>query len=98
MASKRSETALRYHICKDAGYKKPCEKGPPPDNGVGRDRNQGETIMQAPSFELIGETANEQKGLKSDKNKLCIDQSSTPIYQPKQRNWTAQQVTGDRNN
>ena len=69
MASKRSETALRYHICKDAGYKKPCEKGPPPDNG--RDGNQGETIMQAPSFELIAETANEQKGLKSDKNKLC---------------------------
>ena len=82
MASKRSETALRYHICKDAGYKKPCEKGPPPDNGVGRDGNQGETIMQAPSFELIGETANEQKGLKSDKNKLCTDQSSNPIYQP----------------
>ena len=97
MASKRSETALRYHICKDAGYMKPCEKGPPPDNG--RDGNQGEKInMQAPSFELIGETASEQKRLKSDKNKLCTDQSSNPIYQPHHRNWTAQQVTGDRNN
>ena len=53
MASKRSESVLRYHICKDAGYKKPCEKGPPPDNGVGRDGNRGETIMQAPSFEQM---------------------------------------------
>ena len=68
MASKRSESVLRYHICKDAGYKKPCEKGPPPDNG--RDGNQGETIMQALSFELSAETANEQKGLKFDKKQI----------------------------
>jgi len=32
---------MRYHICKDAGYRKPCEVGPPPNSMDGIHGNSG---------------------------------------------------------